>query len=85
MTARSIPSSRMCRSAASRSSGRSPTIVISATSTPSSPSRSESHGPLRSVTKPLSTSVPVTRIPARTLTAPFFRNGPAARFQAAFR
>src|SRR4051794_12199470 len=40
---------------------------MSATSTPSSPSRSASHGPLRSLTRPLSSSVPVTTMPARTV------------------
>ena len=49
------------------SSGRSPTIVMWARSIPSSNSRSASQGPLRSLTLPLSTSVPVTTIPARTL------------------
>ena len=41
-----IPWSRMYRSAASRSSGRSPTIWIIAASTPSSRRRSDSHGPV---------------------------------------
>ena len=59
------PSSRMNRSAASRSWGRSPTIWITAASTPSSRRRSDSHGPLRSEMIPVRTSVPVMRIPAR--------------------
>ena len=57
----------MNRSAASMSHGRSPTIVTCARSTPSSNRRSASHGPLRSRTRPVSTSVPVTTIPARAL------------------
>ena len=69
VTIRSTPCARARnRSAASRSSGRSPTQRMWVTSTPSSPSRSEIQGPLRSVTRPVRTSVPVTRIPARTLT-----------------
>ena len=56
-------------SAASMSAGRSPTIVTCARSTPSSSSRSASQGPLRSLTRPLSTSVPVTTIAARALIA----------------
>ena len=64
----SIPSAAMKRSAAAMSPGRSPTITVSASSTPSSCSRSASHGPLRSLTLPVSTSVPVTTIPARALT-----------------
>ena len=48
------------------SSGRSPTITISAVSIPCSRRRSDSHGPLRSEMIPDSTSVPVMRIPART-------------------
>jgi hypothetical protein len=51
------------------SSGRSPQIVMCASSTPSSSRRSDSHGPFRSRTRPVSTSVPVTTIPARALTA----------------
>src|ERR1700709_2371840 len=51
------------------SSGRSPTIVVWARSTPSSRSRSASQGPLRSLTRPVSTSVPVTTMPARALIA----------------
>jgi hypothetical protein len=54
------------RNAAARSAGRSPTRSRWATSTPNSPSRCASHGPLRSVIRPLSSSVPVTTIPART-------------------
>ena len=41
-----------------------------ATSTPSSASRSETQGPLRSVIRAVITSVPVTRIPARTVSVP---------------
>ena len=67
VTTSAIPCSDMLRSAASRSSGRSPTIWIIAASTPISRSRSESHGPLRSEMIPVSTSVPVMRIPARGL------------------
>ena len=37
---------------------------------PSSSRRSDSHGPLRSATRPVSTSVPVTTMPARALTRP---------------
>ena len=58
--------SRMWASAAWRSSGRSPTIAISAASTPSSRRRSDSHGPFRSEMIPVRTSVPVIRMPART-------------------
>ena len=43
--------------------GRSPTITLCARSTPSSRSRSASHGPLRSTTRPVRTSVPVTTMP----------------------
>ena len=50
------------------SSGRSPQIVMCASSTPSSSSRSAIHGPFRSCTRPVRTSVPVTTMPARALT-----------------
>ena len=40
--------------------------MIWETSTPTSPRRSEIQGPLRSVIRPVSTSVPVTTTPART-------------------
>ncbi len=66
VTIRSIPSPAMKRRAASRSSGRSPTTRMWATSTPSSARRSETQGPLRSAIRPVSTSVPVTTIPALT-------------------
>ena len=66
VTIRSIPSSARKRSAASRSSGRSATTRMWATSTPSSASRSETQGPFLSAIRPVRTSVPVTTIPART-------------------
>ena len=50
------------------SSGRSPTWRMCETSTPCAASCSESHGLLRSVIVALITSVPVTTMPARTLT-----------------
>ena len=53
---------------ASISRGRSPQIVMCASSTPSSRSRSAIHGPFRSWTRPVRTSVPVTTMPARALT-----------------
>ena len=65
VTIRSIPSAARKRSAASRSSGRSATTTMWATSTPSSASRSDSQGPLRSEIRPVRTSVPVTTMPAR--------------------
>src|SRR5436190_14470009 len=67
VTIRSTPWSAMKRSWASMSSGRSPQIVMCASSTPSSARRSDSHGPLRSWTRPVRTSVPVTTMPARAL------------------
>ena len=67
VTIRSAPSARMNSSAESRSAGRSPVISTCASSIPSSASRSASHGPLRSRTRPASTSVPVITKPARTL------------------
>ncbi len=66
-------------SAARRSSGRSPTTTIWAMSTPTWRSWSASHGPLRSLTRPVSTSVPVTTTPARMLTSSILgrtRDGP---------
>ena len=66
VTTRSTPSASMNRNAASRSAGRSPTTMIWETSTPASPRRSETQGPLRSVIRPVRTSVPVTTMPART-------------------
>ncbi len=68
VTMRSTPSSARNRSWASMSCGRSPQIVMCASSTPSSRSCSATHGPLRSVTRPVRTSVPVTTMPARVLT-----------------
>ena len=65
VTIRSTPSWARKASAARMSRGRSPTTEMWASSTPSSRRRSDSHGPLRSVTRPLRTSVPVTTIPAR--------------------
>ena len=62
---RSTPCSAMKRSCDSMSSGRSPVIVMCASSTPSSSRRSASQGPLRSATRPVRTSVPVTTMPAR--------------------
>src|ERR671922_2698680 len=78
VTIRSTPWSAMKRSCASMSCGRSPQIVMCASSTPSSSSRSDSHGPFRSRTRPVSTSVPVTTIPARAL-KPSSRAWPLAR------
>jgi hypothetical protein len=51
------------------SDARSPQMVMWASSTPNSSSRSAIHGPLRSATRPVNTSVPVTTMPARALTA----------------
>ncbi len=68
MTTRSIPSAAKKRRAPLMSCGRSPTTAMWAMSIPSSRSRSASHGPFRSTTRPVSTSVPVTMIPARALT-----------------
>ena len=62
---RSNPRAAMKASASCMSWGRSPTIVVKASCTPRSRSRSASQGPLRSLTRPVSTSVPVTTIPAR--------------------
>ena len=53
------------RGAASRSSGRSATTSMWATSTPRPASCSETQGPLESEMRPVMTSVPVTTIPAR--------------------
>src|SRR4051812_14389546 len=75
VTIRPTPSSARKRSWASMSCGRSPQMVMWARSTPISRRRSESHGPLRSRTLPVSTSVPVTTMPARTL----IRTGSRAR------
>src|ERR1700761_5226975 len=69
VTIRSTPSPARKRSCASISAARSPQMVMCASSTPSSSSRSASHGPLRSATRPVNTSVPVTTMPARALTA----------------
>ena len=65
---RSTPSPARNCSAAAMSPGRSPQIVMCASSTPSSSNRSAIHGPLRSCTRPVRTSVPVTTMPARALT-----------------
>ena len=69
VTIRSTPWEARNSSAASRSPARSGTQRMWVTSTPSSPSRSEIHGPFRSLTRPATTSVPVTTIPARTVLA----------------
>ena len=69
VTIRSTPWSAMKRSCASMSAGRSPQIVMCASSTPSSSSRSAIQGPFLSWTRPVRTSVPVTTMPARALTA----------------
>ena len=64
-----ITSATPCDASHSRaprmSSGRSPTTTVVSWSTPSSVSRSASHGPFASRTRPLSTSVPVMTMPAR--------------------
>ena len=65
VTMRSMPADDSQRKASRTSSGRSPTTMLWATSTPISRRRSASHGPLRSTTRPVSTSVPVTTMPAR--------------------
>ena len=70
VTIRSIPSSERKRRAPSTSSGRSATIVMWETSTPRLARLCEIQGPLRSVIVPVITSVPVTTMPARTLTRP---------------
>ena len=70
VTIRSIPSASRNFSASSRSSGRSATTMMWATSIPSSASRSLTQGPLTSVMRAVITSVPVTTIPA--LTTPSF-------------
>ena len=70
VTTRSTPSACRKRNCASISAARSPQMVMWANSTPSSSRRSATQGPLRSVTRPVRTSVPVTRIPARALTSP---------------
>ena len=69
VTIRSTPSAARNRRAAAMSSCRSPQIVMCASSTPSSRSRSAIHGPFRSCTRPVKTSVPVTTMPARALTS----------------
>ena len=75
---RTTSSSARKRRALRRSSGRSPTTSTTPTSTPSRRNSSANHGPLRSLTRPVSTSVPVTTIPARTATRPtLVRPGPA--------
>src|SRR6185436_5932562 len=68
VTIRSTSCSARNRSCASMSCGRSAQIVMCASSTPSSSSLSDSHGPFRSRTRPVRTSVPVTTMPARALT-----------------
>ena len=68
VTIRSTSCSARKRSCASMSCGRSPQIVMCASSTPSSSSLSDSQGPFRSRTRPVRTSVPVTTMPARALT-----------------
>src|ERR1700741_1262475 len=65
---RSTACSAMKRSCALISAGRSPQIVMCASSTPSSRSRSAIQGPFASCTRPVRTSVPVTTMPARALT-----------------
>ncbi len=75
VTTRSIPASARNRRAAERSSSRSPTTMTCATSTPRERNSPDSHGPFSSRTNPESTSVPVTTMPARTLTP----SSPAAR------
>ncbi len=69
VTIKSTPSLAMKRKAASMSAARSPQMVMWASSTPSSRSRSAIQGPFRSATRPVRTSVPVTTMPARALTA----------------
>ena len=78
VTIRSTRSAARKRSAAAMSSRRSPTIRMCARSTPSSRSRSDSHGPLRSAMIPLRTSVPVMTMPARALTCRSAPGRPAA-------
>ncbi len=68
VTMRSTPSPARNWSAAAMSACRSPQIVTWASSTPSSSNRSAIHGPFRSATRPVRTSVPVTTMPARALT-----------------
>src|SRR5918998_590465 len=70
VTIKSTPWPARNRNAAARSCDRSPTHSRWATSTPSSPSCCANHGPLRSVSCPVSSSVPVTTIPARTSASP---------------
>ena len=72
-------SDRNCK-AANRSSCRSPTTMC-ANTTPRSRSRSASHGPLASRMIPDSTSVPVTSMPARTVSCRAVR-APLIRQQA---
>jgi hypothetical protein len=67
VTIRSTPAEASHPKASRTSCGRSPTTMLCATSTPTSRSRSASHGPLRSTTRPVKTSVPVTTMPARAL------------------
>ena len=69
VTIRSMPWSARKRNCASMSAGRSPQIVMWANSTPSSIRRSAIHGPFASWMRPVRTSVPVTTMPARALTA----------------
>ena len=66
VTIRSQPSAAMNRSPASRSSGRSPTMRMWRPRPRARRAARETQGPLRSVIRPVITSVPVTRIPART-------------------
>ena len=68
VTTRSTPRRPGSAAPPCMSSGGRPTTSVWARSTPSSRRRSDSHGPLRSVTRPVSTSVPVTTMPARALT-----------------
>ena len=77
---RSTPCRAMKASWARMSAGRSPQIVMWASSMPSSSRRSDSQGPFRSCTRPVSTSVPVTTIPARAATRKT-RPGPFAHRQ----
>src|SRR4051812_47333541 len=74
---RSAPVSTRKASALRMSSGRSPTTTTCPTSTPRRRSCSASQGPFRSVTRPVSTSVPVTTMPARVVTGSDPRAAPA--------
>ena len=69
VTIRSTPWPAMNASAARMSSGRSPTIAMCGQVDAQLAQRSASQGPLRSLTRPVRTSVPVTTIPARALIA----------------